>query len=786
MRIPELFVFQMVRRACLIFIFLIGIPDMLAAQPAVTSELAEPGTSLQIDAETVEHRLEENRLIGTGKVTVTYKGARLKADMIEVDVAAATAEAGGNVTMTYQDITLRGKKLLYNFDTQMGYVFTPEQESIAGPPQVRAEYQDAVIEAARIDFDLRRRQAFAPLQTVLTQGGRVATGENLRYDFVAEQAELMEFNAHIPPWYGYAQTIWSSREKAIFERGWVSTCDREQPHYRVTARQMKYYPGQRIVAKHAVMYLGKVPVLYFPYWQYSLLWKESNFSVQIGRRKNWGTFALTSWRNYINDSTKTTVHADYRQLRGAAGGLDVDFTTPAYGSGAMKTYYTNDENKNDDPPRERERYRGQYKHRWEVNAATLAMLEYNKLSDIEFSKDYLYREYEANVQPASEASVSYADPAYNALLYARVRTNNFYSEVERLPEAVLTGNAWALGDSNFYYRTRLAAGNLQKKNAGSELDTDANRIDVFQELSYPTHLPDSLAWITLTPFTGMRQTYYSKDPEGDQDVVRGIHTYGMEMNTTLFRFFDYRGDFAGIEINRMRHMLKPTVRYEYIHEPTVPAGRLPQFDEIDAIGKKNAFTLGLENILQTKWQNLDTAAEETADLIYLYPQVDYFANRDDFDRHFSSVRTEFDVRPYRWLRFDSDTVYDQYARRFTTANFDMSALGAHEKWKLSLGKRYDRDVSEQVTGDIYYALTRLWQLRYYGRYESYTDHFQEQQYTVYRDLHCWLMEMTYGIKLTEDGFTQDRTFWFVFRLKAFPEFTPLRLSVGYETTPRSF
>ena len=85
-----------------------------------------------------------------------------------------------------------------------------------------------------------------------------------------------------------------------------------------------------------------------------------------------------------------------------------------------------------------------------------------------------------------------------------------------------------------------------------------------------------------------------------------------------------------------------------------------------------------------------------------------------------------------------------------------------------------------MTTDFYYKINRLWQTRVYGRYESSLGHFQELQYTVYRDLHCWLLELTYNMELDDDGSTRDRAFWFVFRLKAFPDQSPMQFSVGYD------
>ncbi|HTZ11213.1 MAG TPA: hypothetical protein VMD04_02390, partial [Candidatus Margulisiibacteriota bacterium] len=41
---------------------------------------------------------------------------------------------------------------------------------------------------------------------------------------------------------------------------------------------------------------------------------------------------------------------------------------------------------------------------------------------------------------------------------------------------------------------------------------------------------------------------------------------------------------------------------------------------------------------------------------------------------------------------------------------------------------------------------------------------REQEYTISRDLHCWIMDITFNTKQNEGS-----TIFFAFRLKAFPE-----------------
>ncbi|MBI3990745.1 MAG: hypothetical protein HY350_01210 [Candidatus Omnitrophica bacterium] len=99
-------------------------------------------------------------------------------------------------------------------------------------------------------------------------------------------------------------------------------------------------------------------------------------------------------------------------------------------------------------------------------------------------------------------------------------------------------------------------------------------------------------------------------------------------------------------------------------------------------------------------------------------------------------------------------------------------------WRVSAEKRYTRGASDEMILDAAYKLSRLWSVRFYGRYEFENNDLEEQQYLVTRDLHCWLADFGFSIRDTEDV-KDDTTFWVIFRLKAFPE-TPFKLKGSYD------
>ena len=103
-----------------------------------------------------------------------------------------------------------------------------------------------------------------------------------------------------------------------------------------------------------------------------------------------------------------------------------------------------------------------------------------------------------------------------------------------------------------------------------------------------------------------------------------------------------------------------------------------------------------------------------------------------------------------------------------TVNTDLNFnFGADRSF--GIGQRYGRKSSHEVVYSILYRINPKWKLSYYQRYEignnpSLKTGLREQEYSVARDLHCWVMEMTYNV--TRD---KGESIWFVMRLKAFPE-----------------
>ncbi|HBG61358.1 MAG TPA: hypothetical protein DDX37_05975 [Candidatus Omnitrophica bacterium] len=131
---------------------------------------------------------------------------------------------------------------------------------------------------------------------------------------------------------------------------------------------------------------------------------------------------------------------------------------------------------------------------------------------------------------------------------------------------------------------------------------------------------------------------------------------------------------------------------------------------------------------------------------------------------FDGIDVDIDFKPLDWLTFYFDSHYDTAKDRLSTANFDLYINGKDDKWSVGIGKRWDREVDDQVTTQYAYKFNSKWGIKLYQRFDLKGGILKEQDYVLTRDLHSWIMDMCFNDK-NESG----SEVMVVFTLKAFPD-----------------
>ena len=702
------------------------------------------------------------------------KGARLAMTVFLLFLSSlAHAEEG----LPKEPIVVNGDKVEYFH----------EKKEATGSGNVSITYKDVLLTCDEIKVRLDTREAEASGNVKVTQKGAYFTGEKIVYNFDTREGRVVNGCLDANPFYGKAREVdkIANKDQVNLERGYVTTCDLEKPHYRIQSRRVKIYLDDKVTASHILFFIGNVPVLYLPYYEQPLDDDKTNFTVTPGESKDWGYYALTSYRYYLNDKNRGDLLLDYRSKRGLAEGVNHYYDTGkmGLGDGSFKFYYTHD---NDNlayrPSGEvRSRYRYQVRHRWDLggDTDTTATMEFNKLSDKDVIKDYFYNEYEELGEiPDNYVSFLTQKRDYTTEFLARKRFDKFYTVVERLPEYKIDILNYRIGDIPLYYSANASGVYLNKAFESAipeQKDVNIIRFDAYNWLSYAARIFRSLS---VTPYGGMRETYFSRNKWGETNQVRTIYDAGIDSSIKFYKVYNVKSDFLGLDINSLRHIITPTANYYFTHQPTISPDCLNQFDAIDALDTQNGVRLGIENRLQTK--RLQGDQMKSVDLATLIVSTDYMfrMKKDNWglkSDKFKSVDIQLELVPYSWAYLLSKVSVNTKKYIIETAGTDLVATHGDE-WSLAVGQRYENTETGSTnlfTMDGWYKINDKWKVRAYERMNTEKRAFEEQEYTIYRDLHCWVAELTFNYKSRD-----DMGLWVIFRLKAFPSY-PIGLRRTY-------
>ncbi|MDD4202306.1 MAG: LptA/OstA family protein [Candidatus Omnitrophica bacterium] len=658
--------------------------------------------------------------------------------------------------------------------------YSQQDKIIVGQGNVSVKYGEITLTCDKITVDTTTKIGYCEGSVKITRPGQELTGEKIEYNFPEETGKIDKGELKVDSMYSSAGTSEKdSKDHYILSNASLSTCDHDMPHYRIVAKEIQVFVNDKVIAKHVFFYIGNVPVFYIPYYVMPIKQSRNVIDVVPGYKDNWGYYLLGSYRYYIGEKIRGDIRLDYRTKRGLGYGADAHYDADKLGKGMIRYYYTHENGGLAIAPPEGEkkksRYRFEYRHKIDLAEDTVGLVELNKVSDADVVKDYFDIEVDDGWTPENYLSIITNKENYSTNITMDFRLNDFLTKVERLPEITMDVYNQSLWGTRFYYTNQISLSNFRKTYA-SDLHRGADknvRFDTYNKLSYVAKL---FNFLNVTPYLGMRYTYFAQNISGKRNDFRQIYEYGVNVETKFFRTFDVESE--KFNIHKLRHVITPRINYFYRQEPTVDKETLIQFDAIDAMDYSNVITLELENKLQTKRKRDN--GYENVDLIRLIIGTNYtFYSKDDTlgeegRGEFGDVDFNLELRPFDWMFAKSDITFDfsrekvsspiKYAVNDLICNFG-------KNWNVGIGYIYENnggDPASQFTLQSTYKLNNVWSFRVYERFDVYENRWQEQEYTVFKDLHCWLGEFCLNIQEKDEG-TTEYAFWAVFRLKAFPE-----------------
>ena len=677
------------------------------------------------------------------------------------------------------------------------------------------KYGESVLMADSASVNRQTGEAVADGNVRIEEGDQIWVGEYIRYNFKTHQMQSEEFRMGKPPVFTQGGQLQGDTTNQTYtaRHAFVTTDDVNDPAIRVRSSHIKIVPGKYVEMWNAVLFVDGVPAFYFPYYRRNLGEHVNNFNFLPGYRSAYGPFLLNTYTWYLDDSADGKIHLDYREKRGVGAGPDLNLHLGQWGEAAFKYYYLHDRDPNASVstnsfanlgaiPENRQRFYLGYQATPATNLNLKALVNYQ--SDPLMLHDFFEGAYRDNPQPNTFTEVNKYWNNWSLDAETTPQVNDFFNQVERLPDVRLTGYRQQVLNTPFYYESENSAGyyrmyfadtnNALFAATNSPPAYSASRADTFHQLLLPETF---FGWLNVTPRVGGRFTYYSSEtgPGGTNSA-----TYRRVFNTGVETSFKASQLWAGatnslLAVDGLRHIIEPSVTYAYVPSPSTPPAQLPQFDSalpsllllpvqfpdynnIDSIDSENVIRFGLRNTLQTMRDGqLDNLLDWNVMLDWrLTPGQDQVNLDEPFSQRetFSDLYSDLTFKPRSWIVLDSQLRYAINSGDLNLA-FHQLTFTPNERWSWGLGHWYLRSgfdgftqANNFITSTMFYRVNDNWGLRARHDFNAANGRLQEQNYSVYRDLRSWTCALTFRVIDNSTGPT-DFTVAFTFSFKAAPK-----------------
>ncbi len=647
-------------------------------------------------------------------------------------------------------------------------------------------YQNVKITSDYAEVDTTAKQAYARGHVFIFRGDQLATkGEQVYYDFANNTGRFPDARVLTEPWYAKGTKVDQVAKGVLkVEEGCVTSCYEEVPNYKIRAKSVTIYTGDKMIARNVTIYILEKPVFWLPYIVIPLNNKNAPINVTPGYSSRDGAYILSSVGYSINRHLGGKILADWRSKHGVGGGAVLGYDYGPLAQGQLVGYLTQDKRaptpSAENPysvTEDRTRGRLTWKHRSDFDENTHIIAKYHRASDARILQDFFRKEDHLENEQHSFIAATHNTEHYGLLFDAQKRMNKFESEVERLPELRADWRNQPFLRPGLFYQSQASFANLDNRYTNSPSHSHANRFDTFHEWSAPMKID----WqqLKFTPYVNARGTYYSRKGYSPDDVARLVAGFGADLRTQYYRTIPVTSDKLGIEINNLRHVLEPSVQLNSTH-PTISGDAVTQFDPIDKIDSQDIVTLGLENRLQTK--RMINGKMQRVDIVSLNTFLNYDTNTSELNNQpsgFASFTPELVLRPYQWLQYETRANYDVHNGELQVFNQDLLIRIARAKFLF--GHRYVKDpskvssanlinTSNLVLFELGYQLNKIWKIGGYIRFDANKTNLEEWQISATRDLGClWLLDFGYNVRSSAIS-SSNKEFFFDLRMKGFPQY----------------
>lgn len=224
--------------------------------------------------------------------------------------------------------------------------FIEETSIVEASGSVEVKFKEVTIHADSLLMDSETNIATAEGHVKIWAKRYSADAESLVYNASQEVVLLKNFRSRVSPEKvkGYlhlsVKELWDLGDMMEGHEAAETSCDNQVPHYFLVADKMEYYPNDKIVGYNVTLYVGGIPVLWFPYLFYDFT---------SGGKRNWVFGHNAVEGDYIKSTWGTPygiLYLDQMQNKGLGYGIDTTLGLLGLGAGSLYLYHLDEQDTN--------------------------------------------------------------------------------------------------------------------------------------------------------------------------------------------------------------------------------------------------------------------------------------------------------------------------------------------------------------------------------------------------------------------------------------------------------
>jgi hypothetical protein len=210
----------------------------------------------------------------------------------------------------------------------ISYEKIEEEDLIIAKGGALLKYQDIEVKADYLKINLNTHLLFASGKVLFKQDETETYCEELSYNWKTKKIIFLKLKAELTgegikgKIYYQGEKMENFPETVELTEGSFTTCELEEPHYHIIAKEMIIYPKDKIIARNISWYEGKTKIITLPYFLIFLDRKtQLPILPKIGQNSTEGWFIKTNFNYYIDEKSYGTLYVDWMEKKGLGIGL---------------------------------------------------------------------------------------------------------------------------------------------------------------------------------------------------------------------------------------------------------------------------------------------------------------------------------------------------------------------------------------------------------------------------------------------------------------------------------